>query len=200
LNSVDILWQYTHPLFDEEYGIETPDDLKPFKADLQSYLYGLGKDAPITDYLSLKRIYFVSEQGTFTVTRMSAVDAYLEANDIPLTFKGLQNEYYLASGDDGEEYLLVKAKETGVTDLWQGDQKSELTDAVWFAVIDVKKALDSPSGLAPIVAEYTLQTDGCPDKGGKSYQRYYLREVTKIDETAVEPDDESPEPEPSPSA
>ncbi len=192
LDSVGILWEYTHPAFDEQYGIETPDDLTPIKEELMDYLYGLGRDAPFTDYLDLKKTYFVSERGTFTVTRLNTVEAYLEANDVPLEFRGLVNEYYIASSEDGEEYLLVKRQSTGAITLWQGPERSQLTDAVWYAEIDVKKALDTPSGLAPIVAEYTLQTDGCPDVGGVAYQRFYLRSYTLIDESD---DEEATEPE-----
>jgi hypothetical protein len=191
LNSVGILWEYTHPAFDEQYGIEGPDDLTPIKEELMDYLYGLGKDAPFIEYMDLTSNYFVSERGTFTVTRLNAVEAYLEANDVPLEFRGLVNEYYIAISEEGEEYLLVKRQSTGSISMWQGPERSDLTDAVWYATIDVTKALDTPSGLAPVVMQYTLQTDGCPDKGGQGYQRYYLRDYRLIDEEEEATDPES---------
>ncbi|MBN2177173.1 MAG: hypothetical protein JW722_05890 [Demequinaceae bacterium] len=197
LNSLDVLWQYTHPQFDAAYGIESPADLAPIKAELQTHLYGLGKNAPFVDYLKLVEQYFVSDRGTFIVVRLDNPKGYLEDNNIPLKFEGLLYEYY--SADDGEEeFLLVKEKETGDTALWQGDQESELTDAIWFARVEVRTGLPTPNGLPPVMAEFTFQSDGCADEGGRAYQRYYLRSY-EIIEPVIEDDDEEPAPEPSPS-
>lgn len=196
--SLDLLWEYTHPQLDAALGIEGPEDLQSIKDELKDELYGLGKDAPYVDYLEVSKTYFVSSIGTFDVVRTYDVEEYLDEHDIPLRFKGLEFEYYTISSDEGEEYLLVKEKATGTTDLWQGDQKSELTDAVWFSVVEVKTALDTPSGEAPAVAEFTFQSDGCPDQGGVAYQRFFLRSYTLLEPGTEE--ESEPEPSPSPSA
>jgi hypothetical protein len=197
LNSLDVLWEYTHPQFDADNGIETPEDLAPMKAELQEHLYGLGKDAPFLDFLELKEVYFMSDVGEFIVERLGNPGKYLTDNGIPIEFDGFNNEYYSAT-TGGVEYLLVKEKETGDTSLWQGDQQSEVGDAIWYARIEVKSSL-SALHETPVMAEFLVQSDGCPDKDDRAYQRYYLRSYELL---YPEPGDEEgePAPEPSPSA
>lgn len=199
LGSLDILWQYTHPLFDAENGIDSPAKLAPIKAKLQKALFGLGREGMLIDYLEIAEVYFVSETGTFVVERLADADTYFADHGIPLVFDGFKNEYYVATSG-ADEYVLVVGKETGAHTMWMGDQSSELGQAVWFSKINVRTSINAALEKPPVKAEFLVQSDGCPDQDGHAYMRYYLRSFTLLDPTVDQSGGgATPEPIPSPS-
>lgn len=201
LGSIPVIWQYTHPLFDQENGVTDAEDdaaLTQLKAWVGRALYGFGNDAPGTDYIEVVATYMETDHGTFDLIRIDSPDSYIEANGIPITFQGLSNTYYTAT--DGEnEYLLVRSKKSEEATLWQGSTSTPLGEFETFIRVQVTNEFN-PFNPPPPVVEFLLQSDNCPMIGGEPYERFYLRDYILDPEPAEPIEEPEPEPSPSPSA
>ena len=169
--SLATLYQYTHPVyFDQELGIETSEDLASIKEELREHLDTLGLDAPLNRYYTEAEKYIEAEEGTFVLERLRDQEGYIRDNGIPIDFKGLQFNYEVATGDGGE-YLRVTNRDTGASELWQGDQKSELTNSVTYVRYEVDLNVGFPNGPE---ASFLLISDGCPERNNSQVERFWL--------------------------
>lgn len=193
-NSLDTLFQFTHPAFDAENGIAEPGDLAAFKAKWTSILYSVARKAPATDYMKVVETYVENEDGIYIIKRLSNPKDYITSHAIPIEFLGLRETYFSAT-IEGDEFLMVRDNETGATVLWKGDQSAPLEGYISYARIDVTLNPVTP----PYVAELLIQSDGCPEVKGKVYERYYLRDIYEVAPDASDDVTTDPATEPSPS-
>jgi hypothetical protein len=170
-NSLDTMYQMTHPRFDEANGISEADDLGGIKDELQSHLEGLGVDAPIYTYLTRAERWLETEDSRLSINRIPNVEEYIELNNIPHVFQGLAFSYDRATDRDGDEYLLVTDRETGEAVLMTSDEEVPLNEeAELFEQFEIDLTLTGGEPHATV----TLVNDQCPAYFGSPTSRFWI--------------------------
>ena len=172
LNSLDQMYQWTHPDFDAKYGISEPADLADVKAEIRDHLDEL--EEPVYAFMKPGTQWIQAPEGRFSLTRISDVVGYLEQSSLDFEFDGLNFRYQRAIGPNGDEYLLFVDRESGESALYNvtnQDDKIELDEnAELFEQYDVfmPDTPDEPS------LELTLVNDQCPPSFGANVARYWV--------------------------
>lgn len=181
------MYQYTHPDFDEKFGIESAEDMEAIRDEIAEHLVLIADERnPMYTYVRPQREWLEFEDGSFySVSLPGNVDQYVQDNNIDHTFAGLVYEYRLAVSGDGNEYLMVTERETGATRLMSSDETIELDEnAARFFRYTVRANSESPDD---VYAEVTLIYDQCPPNGDTPAGRYWVYDYNLIEVVEREP-------------
>ena len=130
-DSLGAMYQLTFPSFDKANGISSAQDMRKVKDDLQKHLPNIFQDSKqITDYIAVDQQWIEGPQGHFTVRRLSDPEGYIKDNKIDTTFNGLANQYFVATSDSGDEFLLERNKETGASRLLSAGAEPVVLDSL----------------------------------------------------------------------
>lgn len=215
LGSLPRMYQLTHPfLFDSAFGITGPDDMATVKADLRADLPNLvARTAGITQFIAVGDAWVESSAGRFEVGKVGDVEVFMETLGITgVPYDGLNNDYFSAM-KDGEQFLMIRNRNTGVVTLVNDKGEADIDEIQQFQQY---KALADPGVAESAVALFTLQNDGCPQQSGDNFARWWITNIEPITPASAD-DDKDPfgrddvdeddpfassddEPSPSPSA
>lgn len=185
--SLETMYQMTHPDFDAKYDIESAEDMASIKEELADHLEDIDQEvAPIYTYVNRGSRWLETPDGRLTLSNVSNVELFLEENDIPLEFDGLNFDYLRAVDDAGTEYLMVTDKATSQTrlhtseDVIDVDESSELF--IRYEVL-LPEFGENPS------ATITVVNDQCPPYFGDPAARYWIYDYELLNPVEIGPID-----------
>lgn len=178
--STEAMYQLTWPEFDVARGISGPDDLRAVKDELQGHLPGLGVEEPLINFVSLENQWIEGPSGFFSVRRAADPQGFIDENNIDTTFNGVLYTYWVAIRDDGEQFLLVRDKESGQAVLMtEGAEPVELDEATEsFSRYMIE--LEPGTGVNPD-ASITLVNDQCQPHGKSNVARFWVYDYALLD-------------------
>jgi hypothetical protein len=188
--SLPRMYQLTHPfLFDPEFGVSGPDDMAPIKEDLRADLPNLvARTAGITQFIVPGDAWVESSAGRFEVGNVGDVEVFMETLGITgVPYDGLNNDYFSAM-KDGEQFLMIRNRESGVVTLVNDKGEADIDEIQQFQQYDV---LAEPGFPESVAARFTLQNDGCPQHSGDNFARWW---ITNIEPVAPAPEEEEDDP------
>jgi hypothetical protein len=171
-DSPGAMYQLTFPAFDTEHGITDSSGMRAIKTELQEHLPDLLTEGLVTDYVKVDDQWIDGPGGHFTVRRADDPQGYIDENNINTTFNGIQNTYFIATNDEGVEYLLVRSKETGLSTLMRSGEEDQLLDESTESFIRYNIENDV-TGVNPD-ATITLVNDQCLPDGSAQVARYWV--------------------------
>jgi len=166
------MYQLTWPGFDKERGITDSSGMRAVKTELQEHLPDLLTEGLIANYVKVDSQWIEGPDGHFSVRRADDPEGYIKDNGIATRFNGIQNQYYLATSDDGTEFLLVRNKDTGLSTLMRaGAEDKLLTEGTEsFVRYNIENDVDGANPDATI----TLVNDQCLPDGNSQVARYWV--------------------------
>jgi hypothetical protein len=170
--STEAMYQLTFPAFDKAHNITGPDDMRAVKTELQQHLPDLLTEGQVTDYVKIDDQWIEGPEGHFSVRRADDPEGYIKDNKINTTFNGIQNQYFIATNDDGTEYLLVRNKDTGVSTLMRSGEADVTLDESTESF--TRYFIENDIGGVNPDATLTLVNDQCLPKDGKQVARYWV--------------------------
>jgi hypothetical protein len=185
-DSLGAMYQLTFPAFDKDHGISGPDDMRKVKDDLQQHLPDLFKDSKqLTDYITVDSQWIEGPQGHFTVRREADPEGYIKDNKINTKFDGLTFQYFVATSEDGKEYLLERNKDTGAAQLLSSGADPIVLDESTesFTRYNIE---NEAGGLNPD-ATITLVNDQCLPIDGAPVARYWIDDYQTMNGTEQKP-------------
>jgi len=172
-DSLGAMYQLTFPAFDKANGISSAEDMRKVKDDLQQHLPNIFQDSKqITDYIKVDQQWIEGPQGHFAVRRLSDPEGYIKDNKINTTFNGIANQYFVATSDSGDEFLLERSKDTGESRLLSASSEPLVLDAATESF--TRYAIDNEAGGVNPDATITLVNDQCLPSGNKQVARYWV--------------------------
>jgi hypothetical protein len=184
-NSPEAMYQLTFPAFDAERGITDSSGMRDVKTELQEHLPDLLTEGVVTDYVKIDDQWIEGPQGYFSVRRADDPEGYIEESGIPIRFEGLKNQYFIATKDDGTEYLLVRVKETGLSTLMRAGEEDipldESTESFTRYLVE-----NDVTGVRPDM-ELTIVNDQCVPSGTAQVARYWVYDYELLDGTEQGP-------------
>lgn len=185
-DSLGAMYQLTFPKFDEEHGIKSAEDMRAVKDDLQEHLPDIFKDSQqITDYIKLDQQWIEGPDGHFSVRRASDPEGYIKDNKIDTRFNGIANQYFIATKDDGTEYLLERSKDTGLARLLRAGDDPILLDESTESFL--RYSIENEAGGVNPDASITLVNDQCLPNGSQQVARYWVYDYTTMNGAEPQP-------------
>ena len=171
-DSLGAMYQLTWPGFDKERGVGSAEDMRAVKDELQEHLPDLLTEGPVTSYVKVDDQWIDGPDGHFSVRRADDPQGYIEENKIPTKFNGVSYQYFIATKDDGTEYLLVKEKATGTSVLMRAGEETttldESTESFTRYFVENESTGTNPD------ATITLVNDQCLPSAGAQVARYWV--------------------------
>lgn len=186
--SPEAMYQLTWPGFDVEHGISEPGDMRAIKDEFIEELPGLGVDEPLPNYVSLDNQWIDGPTGYYSVIRAANPEEFIEENGINTSFNGVANTYWVATRDDGEQFLLVRNKETGAAVLMQGGAEDLVLDEATESFSKYLIELEPSTGVNPD-ASITLVNDQCRPVDGSNAARFWVYDYEMLNGTEQAPVD-----------
>lgn len=189
--SLERMYELTHPvLFDAENGISGPDDMKAIKDALRKRFPDLAPEQgriAVVPYVRVGDSWIESNEGRFNVRRVGDVPLFMDTLGIKgVEYNGLQYDYS-AAVKDGEEFLMVRDRETGVVTLVNGSGVADLDEIQQFQQYGIMLELGVFESVAGVL---TLQSDGCPQADGKNFVRWWIADYQEVEPVIVDEEDE----------
>jgi len=172
-DSTGAMYQLTFPAFDKENGITSADDMRKVKDDLQAHLPDIFKESKqVADYITVDSQWIDGPQGHLVVRRESDPEGYIKDNKVPTRFAGVTYQYFIATKEDGTEYLLERNKETGAARLLRAGEDPIILDSSTESFIRYNIE-NEPGGVNPD-ATITLVDDQCLPVDDHQAARYWV--------------------------
>jgi len=179
-NSTEAMYELTWPGFDAERSISGPDDLRSIKDELKAHLPGLGVEEPLVNFVSLENQWIEGPTGYYSVRRAADPQGFIDENNIDTTFNGVQNTYWTAIRDDGEQFLLVRNKESGEAVLMTEGAEPVVLDEATESFSRYLIELEPGTGRNPD-ASITLVNDQCRPDGKSNVARFWVYDYELLD-------------------
>ena len=171
-DSLTAMYQLTWPGFDKEHKVTTAEDMRAVKDELQKHLPDLLTEGSVTDYVKIDDQWIDGPSGHFSVRRADDPEGYIKENKIDTKFNGIANQYFIATKDDGSEFLLVKDKATGASVLMAPGEDpvtlDESTESFTRYFVENESTGTNPD------ATLTIVNDQCLPVGGAQAARYWI--------------------------
>jgi len=171
-DSLTAMYQLTWPAFDKDNGIASAEDMRAVKDELQEHLPDLLTEGPVTSYVKIDDQWIDGPAGHFSVRRSDDPEGYIKESNIDTKFNGIANQYFIATNEDGDEYLLVKDKATGASTLMRDGEETLALDETTESFIRYLVENES-TGTNPD-ATITLVNDQCLPVSGAQAARYWV--------------------------
>jgi hypothetical protein len=213
--SAERMYELTHPfLFDAENGISGPEDMEAIKQDLRRQFPELAPTAgrvAVVPFVSVGDSWIESSAGRYDVRRVGDVPLFMDTLGITgVEYNGLQNDYSAAS-KDGEEFLMIRDRESGLVTLVSADGVEDLDEIQQFQQYGIMLTAGVFESVAAVM---TLQNDGCPQADGTNFARWWIADIEEVEPVVLPDEDEedadgeeptvdpsaAPSPSPEPSA
>lgn len=198
--SLERMYELTHPvLFDAEKGINGPEDMESVKQDLRQRFPELAPSegrVAVVPFVRVGDSWIESPDGRYDVRRVGDVPLFMDTLGIKdVEYNGLQYDYS-AAVKDGEEFLMIRDRETGAVTLVNSSGVADLDEIQQFQQYGIMLEVGVFDSVAAIM---TLQSDGCPAVDGKNFVRWWIADIEEVEPVIVEDEDEE-EPAVDPSA
>lgn len=187
-DSLGAMYQLTFPKFDKDHEISSSEDMRKVKDDLAQHLPDIFKDSKqVTDYVGVDSQWIEGPQGHFAVRREADPEGYIKENKINTKFNGLQNQYFVATNDDGTEYLLERNKTTGAAQLLSAGEDPIALDESTESF--TRYNIENEAGGVNPDATITLVNDQCLPVGTQQTARYWVYDYQTMNGAEQKPVD-----------
>lgn len=188
-DSPKAMYELTFPSFDEKHDIKDASDMRKIKEEFQEHIPNLLTEGLVTDYAKIDDQWIEGPAGKFSVTRASNVEDYIKENNLPIKFNGVANQYFIAKNQDGgEEWLIVKDKNTGTSTMMRNGAENIVLDDQTESFTRFTIENDIATGVNPD-ATITLVNDQCLPSDGSNVARFWVYDYELLNGTEQKPVD-----------